>query len=223
VKKQFFILSCALSIACNTTAFDQRYFFDTTDSWTYLEKIFITDIYNAKNAFWSKTTSIIPLVSAVISATQYYNHQQDFKNELTPKNKFVIKNLMTAENLYFTGMIVSAGIVAQQFATSYAHSQVNRQAVDDFFSNWEINSLYTPDEFQDAFFMIAEIMEFQGKEAILEHADEIVETIQFLIIRHFESRYKKLLEIESCNALGDFKASTEIFKNIIGTAKDLAA
>jgi len=65
-------------------------------------------------------------------------------------------------------------------------------------------------------------MDINGDKAVLDHANEIVDIMQSMIMRHFEKRYETALKIQSVNHLSTTKSIIDILKAAIDTAKGLA-
>lgn len=128
-------------------------------------------------------------------------YEDILKLALEPKNAYTILTVGTV--LY----------MMHQLYESQTTSSTNYKAVADFFANWDENQSYCPKDIFEGFEIIAEMIENEGDEFIVNNADTIVDTIQFLIKRHFEKRYEKSLQVEAAFSLGDAKTITEIVKN----------
>jgi len=240
-----------ITMTLNLNSFDQHVFFnqDNKESqWMFLEKTFITDIRNDSQSIWGSISTIIPafcalsagynflrsksLPSVTLSENDFQNwyyaptknfNKVDASTKAKDKVEKIIESMLNLENLCLIGGISSAIIIGTNLLQSTIEHQINRTAVEEFFANWELNSNYTPTELHEGFSIIAESINSDDRESILENADEIVATLNFLIIRHFEKRYNKFFEAESCSTLNYEKSTSDIIKNIVGTAKDLTA
>ena len=233
MKQQLYALSLIIATTQAITAFDSRSLFttpetpeitetpvtqSTTAQYQFIEKTFITDIATSKNAMWSNILTSIPAALGTYSGYQCYNQKVNMSKEDN-----ILKSLITAQNLWGVTTLTCATILAGGQLQNYVNAQANQQAVRNFFKNWNKNKVYTPEAFHDAFESIALEIEQQGDTYIRQNANKIVENIQFVITRHFEKRYEKLLQITAYDALNESKTVTEIIKNMIGMAKDLAA
>jgi hypothetical protein len=207
------------SISKNST-FDELSLFDITNEqskWVFIEKKFITDVYAATKMTWSHLLATIPAAFAGFAGYKYMTIADQKKEDDT------IKNLLKMDNIYLVGGTLAAGMVAAQYLDSYLIAQANRTALTNFFDNWDKNKFYVPVDLLPYFTMIAQRIENQGLDIVLQDAKKIVDDIKFKVTRQLESRYKKLLEFEAYNSTSDAKTVSEIFKNFIGGAKDLAA
>ena len=137
------------------------------------------------------------------------------------KNIDFIQSLLTPQNVYTILGLSATALLVVQYLECELSSRANRNAVEDFFNNWEENQFYVPAELKEAFDAIAEMIELQGQEAVLKKSDEIVNAIKYITTRQL-SRYSKSLEISACNTLGNVKTIGEIFKNAIETGGKLA-
>ena len=66
---------------------------------------------------------------------------------------------------------------------------------------------------QDAFDTIAERIELEGMDEVLVDANDYVDIINDIVMRHFESRYKSVLDAKGRSALTEAKTFTEVFRN----------
>ena len=197
----------------NNFAYNALNLFNTADEqskWGFMEKKFITDIYTAKKMTWSHVTAAIPAAFAALAGYQ-----------LTTNS--LMDSAPTRNNLYLLGGgALAATMVSAQYLESYLTAQANRKAITDFFAHWDTYKFYVPAQLLEYCTTIADAIKTQGLEETLQNAQIIVKDLQDMITRHFESRYKKLLEFEASNNLSDTKTVSEIFKNFIGGTKDLA-
>lgn len=219
MKKQLYIFSLMMVMINNVTAFNELTVFDETNeesNWMFIEKKFITDIHAEKKSFWTHLSTIIPAAAIAFSGYQYFQITND--NE----NKDFIQTLLKPQNIYSITSLAATSLLITQYLECKLSAQANRNAVENFFNNWDQNQFYIPEELEEAFDAIAETIELQGQEAVLEHADEIVDAIQFITTRKLSSRYSKSLEITACNALGNAKTIGEILKNAVETGSKLA-
>lgn len=223
MKKQLLLLSFMFTMTTsqmqsNDTFFDELSFFDASNEksqWEFMELSFITKPAEAKKFVWSHLSAIVPVSLAMFSAYQYANLPTDN----AAQSKDVLKSIREPQFMYPALGMSATTILVCQYLNCYLSAQAHRNAVIEFFANWEDNQFYTPVEFLDAFEEIAEIIEFEGIDAV--NSDKIVNTIQGQVMRHFESRYKSVLEAKGINALSDTKTYTEIVKNIFDGAKNL--
>jgi len=221
MKKYFYALAFSLIASSHVAAFESHMCFDETNNeskWTYLEKTFITDISDAKSNVWKHLNNLIP-ATAITAALWKYNKLQKTPAPTTESSTDAITvtqiayNAFSAENVCLGVTLTSSVVLATQGLQCYLNYSLNRQAVESYLKNWEVNKLYTPDELVEFFEFLVERIHIQGKESVLSQAHEIVETLQFLTVRHFEKRYAKALDIVAANAFGDIKTATEIIKN----------
>ncbi|MBP6869707.1 hypothetical protein KBC04_02400 [Candidatus Babeliales bacterium] len=238
MKKHLYTLPLILA-ACNALAtdnFNNSAFFSTSDEketskYQYIEKKFITDIAKAKENVWSNIFTAIPAALATSSAfalahlnnTNTIDANTIDTNTKSKDNKPFLKSLLNKQNIYITTFVISTAIIAGQIAQRQISKQAHYQAVADFFHNWDKNQNHTPEKLTAPFAMIAEQITLNGDDFITEHADEIVELIQFIITRHFDKRYEKLLQMNSYNALNDVKIFSDIFRSFLTGNKELAA
>jgi len=218
MNKQLCLFSFLVGMATFTTAFDERSFFDETNNdakWEFVEKKFITDIADSKQFVWQHITPWI--LGSIASVAAWQSYQTSIKEN----NTDFVKSMLQTSNVYFITSTAAATILATQGFQCFLSNYANRQAIEEFFVNWDENATYTPKELTEAFDMIAETLELQGKEAVLEHADEIVDMIQFVTMRHFKDRYKNILEYKASNALADTKTLGEIIKISLESADKL--
>jgi hypothetical protein len=220
MKKKLYILGFMFAMISNQSfAFDEISLFSETSEkskWMVLEKKFITNIHKSKKTTWSHVSSVIPAVTAIFAGYQYCN--LDSVNS----DNDILLNLRKPVNVYPMLGIVATTILASEYLDCYLSSKNNRTAVKDFFANWEENQYYIPSELEEAFDILADVIEFEGEEAVLAHANEIVEAIQFLVTRNFESRYKNSLDAKARDAMSDTKTVIESFKNFFDGAKHLS-
>ena len=211
MKKQLYIFTFAIAMMTTVNAFDQLTMFDETNEeskWAVIEKVFITDINEAKQSFWKHLSGVA--VSTLIAGGAYQTYNAN------PEAKFM-DSLQLSRNFYCLGTLAMGGLLATQTIQCHLSNQTNRNAVTKFFGNWDKNQFYTPAALKEAFDIIAETMELEGNEATLKNADEIIDTIQFIIMRHFEKRYEKVLQFTAATALSDTKTAGEILKNAVET------
>jgi hypothetical protein len=218
MKKQLQIFSFALAMMSSINAFDELTLFDEADQkskWALVEKKFITDVYKYKKIVWEYVSASALAVTAVFAGHQYLAIPTGSENDF-------INTLRQQKNVYSMLGLGSAAMLVNQGLDAYLTTRANRNAVAEFFGNWDQNQFYTPTELEDAFDIIAEMMELQGQEAVLENANEIVDTIHFIVMRHFDGRYKSILEAKSRDALADTKTISEAFKNLFDGAKNMS-
>ncbi len=233
MKKQFLALSFLAIFGQFQTAqadVDALSFRDASNEksqWETMEWVFITDLNNGKNLTWKHIAPVLPAAVTAFSAYQYANLVDD-KIEIKDEKRTIIdmndtddfiKNMRRTKNVYSILGLGSTGVLAYQYLQCYLAHQANRQALQSFFANWDENQDFTPEELYFAFEVIAERIEFEGMESVLADADLYIDLIQNIIMRHFESRYKSVLEAKGRDALADSKTIIETFKNIFDGAK----
>ena len=219
--------------------------------WMFIEKKFITDIHAKKESIWTHLSTVIPASAIAFSGYGYLQipaakEAEAPKNEKTTtdtnssteqtekkkeveatvttdvKNTDFIQTLLTPQNIYTILGLSATALLVVQYLECELSSRANRNAVEDFFNNWEENKLYVPAELKEAFDGIAEMIELQGQEAVLKKSDEIVNAIKYITTRQL-SRYSKSLEISACNTLGNTKTITDIVKNAADISSKFAA
>ena len=216
MKKQLLAAAFLLLNVNAAYSFDEKAMLGD-NQWFHMEKTFITDINSKQNFLWAH---IQTGMTAMVALTSYYHCNKRYESKET---KHILKSLLDINNIYLMGAISSTSLLGINGLTCYINNRVNRQALLDFLINWETNKFYTPEELQETFITLKETMQEEGEEAVLQHANKVVGTMKFLITRHFSDRYKKCLEYDASNSIGNIKTIGEIIKNTIGTAKDLAA
>lgn len=220
MKKQLFVFSFMIAMISNVIAFDERSMFDETSEaskWTFVENQFITKIASAKATFWAHAGAITTAAIALSGlANLSYLYATNSTNQKFTENPFAAGNVCGGVTA------LSAGVLAIQALECHISARTNRNAVESFFANWDQNQFFIPTELQDAFDLMAEVIELDGKEAILNNAGEIVELVQFHVMRHFEGRYKGMLDLKAYDGLNtDAKTAFGIIKGIVATSKDL--
>ncbi|MDP3788329.1 MAG: hypothetical protein Q8Q60_03380 [Candidatus Chromulinivorax sp.] len=220
MKKQLFIFGFAVAMVTNAMAFDERSMFDETQEeskWTFVEKAFITAPAEYKKAVWahveSAVTGLIAVTAATVCGSLYFYNNDQFNNQL--------KDTLSIGNVSGGAALAATALSAKSSLECYLANQAHRNAVENFFNNWEQNQYFVPAELQDAFDAIAEMIDIESQDAVLNHANEIVNTIQFIVMRHFGDRYKAVLTATAVNSLVDTKTAGEILKNAIETAGKL--
>ncbi len=218
MKKQLCIFSFALAMVTNVIAFDELTMFDETNEaskWTFIENKFITQPAAEKQFIWTHVGAVATgLVIAGTGATWFSLKDEDRKVNLST-NMFATGNVLAGVSCAATAILTTSGL------DCYLAARANRNAVANFFNNYENNQFFVPEELQNAFDLIAEAIEFAGMNAVLENADDIVGLIQFQVMRHFEKRYEKVLQATAATALADAKTVTEIVKNSIESVSKL--
>lgn len=183
---------------------------DEQSKWGFMEKKFITDIYADKKMTLSHVTAAIPTAAAALAGY------------LLTTDASLLERSTKSNLILLGGGALAATMVSAQYLESYLTAQANRKAITNFFAHWDTYKFYVPAELLEYCTTIADVIKAQGLEETLQNAQIIVKDLQDMITRHFESRYKKLLEFEASNNLSDTKTVSEIFKNFIGGTKDLA-
>ncbi len=219
-----------------------------TSQWAFLEQTFIFNVHVEKQAIWNHIHTALPAVIALFAGYKYLTPQapsnyqpKALKTTITtdkngnlistkhvtePKNKAtkdILKDLLDVKNLYLIGGTIAATMFINNALDYYLDYYYNRQAVENFLKNWERNRSLTPHEFHHAFDALVNIMDMNGDEAVLEHANEIIYIMQSMVMHHFEKRYEKVLTIQTFNNLGQTKAVLDVLKTAIETAKGLGA
>ena len=59
------------------------------------------------------------------------------------------------------------------------------------------------------------------REALLSQATTIVENIQFVVTRHFDGRYKNILDAKGYDALAETKTISDVIKNTTDIVKNI--
>ncbi|MGZ6250665.1 MAG: hypothetical protein ACXWL2_01415 [Candidatus Chromulinivorax sp.] len=213
MKKQLYILVLLITVLSskNFTHFNELIFFNENDEsskWSWLEKQFITEVENYKSKNWDKVASIIPATIIGTCLYQYCNITpiDDEFNKLKPSSVLPVVAVATS------------GLWALQSYKEHIKVKAAEHVLKKFFNNWEQNQFFIPKELQDGFDIIAEQIAVHGSNKVLINAPKIVETLQAIIMRHFEKRYEKILQINATNALNDTKIFTEIIRNSIQTS-----
>ncbi len=215
MKKQLYLFTFMMTLISSTYAFDERSFFNEADEvakWQFIENTFITKIAADKKSIWTHFSSAATLA---LAGTAGYAWTQ------TPATETKI-DLLKTNTLLALVTAAATGLLTIQGLECYLSHEANRNAVAEFFGNWDENQFYIPTELEEAFDMISEMIELEGKDAISAHANEIVELIQFHVTRHFEKRYEKVLQGAASVSLADAKTATEIIKLFTDTSKNIA-
>lgn len=219
MKKQLFVFSFMIAMMSNVIAFDERSMFDETSEaskWTFVENKFITKIANEKSTTWAHIGAATTGTFAVGAAGTWLfllNGHRDSK---------LTDYMFSTGNVCAGAGTLAAGTWVIQALECYISARANHNAVEDFFANWDENQFFIPAELQNAFDTIAETIELEGKDAVLKNASEIVDMIQFHVMRHFEGRYKGMLDLKAYDGLNtDAKTISGIIKNVVATSKDL--
>ena len=218
MKKQLCAFAFMITMASNAMAFNDRSLFDDTSEaskWTFVENKFVTKIAAEKSFMWAHIGAGVTALVAIMTGSQLLLNRNNLND------KFSDGNVFTNGTVYGGATAFASGAFTISALDCYIAAQANRNAVTEFFSNWDKNKSFVPTELQAGFELIAEAMHAKGKQAVLKNADEIVEMIQFLVIRHFEGRYKNTLETKGRDALADTKTTSEVVKLFTETAKNL--
>lgn len=244
MKKQLYVLACITLSMTSLTAFDSRKVFNHKDresQFMFLEKAFITDVYGDIQNIWTHLQALVPAACAAIAGYHYCNTKDSeidaYRNILEKFDATEVKrqidiNALTKANdeknptidptVYLAIATISATIVGIQGLQCYINYYTHRQTVANFMKSWNLNRPYTPVEYHHVFDALASIMDMHGDEAVLAHATEIVDIMQFMIMRHFTSRYEAALQIEAIDNMGTtqsildcIKASFDVKSNLI--------
>lgn len=217
--KKIYLFACMVLAIHSMIAFDSRKVFNVKDresQYLFLEKNFYTDVYAAKNSLWKHIQISIPVVCGVFAGYKYATWTE---TEVAKE----LKDSLTAKNLYCTAAALSATIVGIESLQCYIHHYIHRQALAKFLQNWDANRPYTPQELHHVFDALVAIMDIKGNEIVLAQASEIIEVIQFIVMRHFTARYDKVLSIQAIDNLTSTKTILEIIKNSIDINKNFIA
>ena len=218
--------------------------------WAFLEQTFIIDTHAEKQAIWNHIYTALPAAFALFSGYKYWNlvnapkdttpketkdtqtitktnpdGTKEIKVTTVPKDtkdKDILKDLLDVKNVYLIGGTIATAMFASKALECYLNYHCNRHVVENFLKNWERNRSLTPHEFHHVFDALVDVMDINGDEAVLAHANEIVDIMQSMVMRHFEKRYEKVLTIQTLNNLGETKAILDVLKTAIDTAKGLA-
>ena len=221
MKKQLFMLNFVFALAAFNTMhadIDTNMFYDETDEkaqWELVEKAFITDIGRSKQLCWRHLEVIIP---AIIGSAAAYKTLEVYSPYFSYDSQ---KGLWDIQNPRVHCPIIAAtmgAILVYQYAQCYIENIANRNAIKNFFTNYEENQFFVPAELQDAFDMIMEKIEQDGMDLVLADANEYVDVIQGIVMRHFESRYKSVLDAKGRDVLAESKTVIENFKNFFDGA-----
>lgn len=222
MKKQILMFSFMVAMISQVVAFedkitfDDRFMFDETNEqsqWQYIERAFITKPAAEKTCAWKHLSAAL---NPSIAAFALYGYATSTANDVS-----FMQEMAKPKNVFSIIGTVSSAIAILQALECRLFTQTNRNTVENFFNNWNENQFYVPVELEEGFTLIAEAIEAEGQDFIIAHANEIVDTIQFHIMRHFEGRYKATLEIKGRDALADTKTTSEIVKIFTETAKNL--
>ena len=219
MKKQLFIFSFAVAMVTNVIAFNELTMFDETNEaskWTFIENKFITQPAAEKQFIW---THVGAAVTGLVIVGTFGTHLATSSKDLNEQPK--LDKMLTMGNILTGFGSAATAIGATSALDCYLSARANRNAVANFFNNYENNQFFVPEELQNAFDLIAEAIEFAGMDAVLVNADDIVGLIQFQVMRKFEKRYEKVLQATAVNALADAKTVTEIVKNSIESVSKL--
>jgi hypothetical protein len=223
MKKQLLLFSFMLTIVCcnniNATV-DANMFYDETDEkaqWEVIEAAFITNPARAKQLCWRHIESIVPGIVCSIAAyktLEVYDALPFTSEKVTKETKnfgiFEIGN----PKIYSPLILVTSGaVLTYNYAQCYLEHQANRDAIQNFFANYDDNQYFVPASLQDAFDTIAERIELEGMDEVLVDANDYVDIINDIVMRHFESRYKSVLDAKGRSALTEAKTFTEVFRN----------
>lgn len=220
MKKQFLMISLMLAtVNFNTTHayVDTLSFYDEADEkaqWAFLEKAFITDIAQSKQLSWNHISAA---ATGLVMASSAYQYTQTSATDAS-----TLQQLLQPKNVFGLTSCATAAICSIQGLQCYLSNEANRTAVKNFFANYENNRFLVPANLEYAFDMISERIEFEGMDAVLVDANDIVDQIQGMIMRYFEKRYEKVLQVSAENALAATKTAGEIIKNAVETGSKLS-
>jgi hypothetical protein len=220
MKKQFLMISLMVAtVNFNSTHayVDTLSFYDQGDEkaeWAFLEKAFITDIAKSKQLSWNHISAAATTLVMAGSTYQY--------TQTSATDGSILQQLLQPKNVFGLTSCATAAICSIQGLQCYLSHEANRTAVKNFFANYENNQVLVPASLQYAFDMIAERVTCEGMDAVLVDANDIVDQIQGMIMRYFEKRYEKVLQVSAENALATTKTAGEIIKNAVETSSKLA-
>ena len=226
MKKQLFMFGMMFAIVnFNTTnaEVDTLSFYDEMNEkaqWEFLEAKFITNIARAKKLSWKHIEAIVPAIFGSIATYKTLEAYDSlpFVTSTFNKESDPILGYKNPQVYYPIISITAGAILTYQYAQCYISNQANRDALENFFANYEDNQFLVPAELQDAFFMIAERIELEGMDAVLADANNYVDIITDIVMRHFESRYKSIFDAKGRDALSESKTIIENFKNVFDGA-----
>lgn len=217
MKKYSYIFSFIIITMQTIFAFEEQSLF-INQKYEFIEREFITHIAVEKNNFWANVLATIPVTLGIFAACNL----ADGNEKTLTKENIVLKNLLTHTHIYSFILLGCAGFSASTILNKYITNKAHYNAVKKFFSRWKKNKRYTPDLFLETFESIALEIEKKGDRFIAKNANKIVETIQFIITRHFHARYDNILKINAYNAIAETKSILEILQAFVSGAKDLA-
>jgi hypothetical protein len=206
-------------------------FYNETDEkaqWEYVEAQFITNVARSKQLCWRHIETVVPVILGSVAA-----YQTAAYSDMLPT--CLKTNVLTADEAKSAGFwgvlspkvhspLIAAGagaILTYNYAQCYIAHQANKAAIQDFFANYENNQYLVPTALQDAFDTIAERIELEGMQAVLADANDYIDIINDIVMRHFESRYKSVLDAKGRDALAESKTIIENFKNIFDGASKI--
>ena|GEM_PF-2397436 len=220
MKHKMQILTLFILTMNSITAFDSRKMFNDKEpesQWAFLERTFIVNAHTEKQRVTNELQTYTPAICAVITSYLYMNLTGD------EASKDISKNALNSKNACLITAIISSGIFGTQMLQRYMNHSVNRQIMTDFLHNWTTNRNLTPQQFHHTFDALSAIMDINGDEVVLDNATEIVNLIQFMIMRHFDKRYENVLKIQAANNIGDAKNILDVITGSIGIAKNFGA
>lgn len=216
MKKQLYLLACITMSINSLIAFDNKKmlnFKDSESQFMFLEKNFITDVYAEKNAILTHMKAFVPAACAAMAGYKYWMISS---NE---QKQEAVKQPIHSADIYLATAAISATILGTQMLQCYINSYVNRNIVKKFMHSWSTNRPYTPQEFHHVFDALNIIMEINGDDAVVDHATEIVEIMQFILMRHFGSRYQAALALVAVENLSNTKYILDIIKTSLDINK----
>ncbi|AXK60995.1 hypothetical protein [Candidatus Chromulinivorax destructor] len=228
MKKQLYLIAVITASLNTLTAFDTRTVFDPSNrdsQYMFLEKMYITNVYTQRNNIWTHLKTIIPATCALAAYVNYCGIcSEQLAQELMaehPIKKPKVQSNFASICLVFAGLCTAT--CAHQIAYNFIDVYVAHNAVCDFVKNWKINQIYTPHEFHDFFNALAIKMENEGEHAITSQAHEIVEIMQFMVMRYFATRYQGAMALQAMNNMNETKLMLDIMTSSMSISKTLGA
>lgn len=228
MKKQLYLIAFITTSLNNLMAFDTQHVFDANNrdsQYMFLEKMYITNVYTERNNIWTHLKTVVPAACALAAYANYCGIcseqlAQELMTESPIKKPAVQPNFASA---YLVVAGICTATCAHQIAYSYIDFYIYRNTVRDFIKNWKINKIYTPHEFHVFFNALAIKMETEGEQAVTSQAHEIVEIMQFMIMRYFAIRYQGAMTLQAMNTMNETKLMLEIVISSMNLSKTLGA
>lgn len=201
--------------------FDDRLLFQGTEDaqWLYVEKVFINDIVSKQKSEFKKIQKTMQAAMLLFFGYKWYEAQAEVESDKGTNKNFGLSDILNKGTFFLTGSLVTASQLVLPYLQKHIEAKGFGQSLVTFLQNWETNKELTPVEFHAGFETLVYVFATKGKEEIIKAAIPIIGTMQFLIKRHFASRFLNDLDPRSPLApLKYEKAVTDIFSNAISTA-----